>query len=108
MDTTIESLDVSAFVIPTATHESDGTLEWDSTTLVLVEVSGDTVDALADAVIKSIPRTCVNSFRRHRFAHDTHLSSLIRSPQKMSQKEIRPDADEYATTLISISSGALP
>jgi L-alanine-DL-glutamate epimerase-like enolase superfamily enzyme len=40
MDAAIDSLDVSAFVIPTATPESDGTLEWDSTTLVLVEVSG--------------------------------------------------------------------
>src|SRR6185503_3725543 len=31
---------VSAFSIPTATPESDGTLEWNATTLVLVEVEG--------------------------------------------------------------------
>jgi L-alanine-DL-glutamate epimerase-like enolase superfamily enzyme len=31
---------VSAFTIPTATPESDGTLEWEATTLVLVEVDG--------------------------------------------------------------------
>jgi L-alanine-DL-glutamate epimerase-like enolase superfamily enzyme len=31
---------VSAFRIPTATPESDGTLEWNATTLVLVEVEG--------------------------------------------------------------------
>ncbi len=36
-DVAIESLDVSAYTIPTATPESDGTLEWDSTTMVLVE-----------------------------------------------------------------------
>ena len=33
----IAKLQVSAFTIPTATAESDGTLEWDATTLVLVE-----------------------------------------------------------------------
>jgi L-alanine-DL-glutamate epimerase-like enolase superfamily enzyme len=32
-------LEVSAFTIPTEEPESDGTLEWDSTTLVLVQVS---------------------------------------------------------------------
>ena len=36
----VEDLRVSAYVIPTATPESDGTLEWDSTTLVLVELEG--------------------------------------------------------------------
>ena len=35
----IKSLDVSSFTIPTSSPESDGTLEWDSTTLVLVEVA---------------------------------------------------------------------
>ncbi len=29
---------VSAYTVPTDAHESDGTLEWDSTTLVLVEI----------------------------------------------------------------------
>ena len=35
----VRSLDVSSFTIPTSSLESDGTLEWDHTTLVLVEVS---------------------------------------------------------------------
>src|ERR1051325_2087703 len=39
---TIQQLSVSAFTIPTSSPESDGTLEWDSTTLVLVEVSAGT------------------------------------------------------------------
>src|SRR5947199_10746643 len=35
----IENVDVSAYEVPTATdHESDGTLVWDSTTLVVVEL----------------------------------------------------------------------
>jgi L-alanine-DL-glutamate epimerase-like enolase superfamily enzyme len=36
----IDALDVHAYTVPTATEkESDGTLEWDSTTLVVVELS---------------------------------------------------------------------
>jgi len=34
----IETLDVRAYTIPTATPESDGSLQWDATTLVYVEV----------------------------------------------------------------------
>jgi L-alanine-DL-glutamate epimerase-like enolase superfamily enzyme len=33
----VERLDVSAYEIPTDEHESDGTFEWDSTTIVVVE-----------------------------------------------------------------------
>jgi L-alanine-DL-glutamate epimerase-like enolase superfamily enzyme len=36
--TPIKTLDVSAYTIPTDLPESDGTLEWDSTTLVIVEI----------------------------------------------------------------------
>jgi L-alanine-DL-glutamate epimerase-like enolase superfamily enzyme len=39
-DPRVERIDVSAYTIPTETPESDGTLEWDATTLVLVEVRG--------------------------------------------------------------------
>ena len=35
----LERLDVSAYTIPTDAPESDGTLEWDSTTIVVVEVA---------------------------------------------------------------------
>jgi L-alanine-DL-glutamate epimerase-like enolase superfamily enzyme len=39
VDVGVEGLDVAAFEIPTDGPESDGTLEWDSTTVVVVEVS---------------------------------------------------------------------
>jgi L-alanine-DL-glutamate epimerase-like enolase superfamily enzyme len=42
----IERLAVAAFTIPTEAPESDGTLEWDSTTLVVVEVKAAGVQAL--------------------------------------------------------------
>lgn len=35
----IRDVDVAAYTIPTAAPESDGTLEWDATTIVVVEVS---------------------------------------------------------------------
>ena len=36
----IERIDVAAYRIPTDRPEPDGTLQWDATTLVLVEVHG--------------------------------------------------------------------
>jgi L-alanine-DL-glutamate epimerase-like enolase superfamily enzyme len=36
----VERVEVAAYTIPTETPESDGTLEWDSTTLVLVRAHG--------------------------------------------------------------------
>jgi L-alanine-DL-glutamate epimerase-like enolase superfamily enzyme len=40
-DAPIDALEVRAYKIPTATPESDGTLTWDSTTLVYVEVHAE-------------------------------------------------------------------
>jgi L-alanine-DL-glutamate epimerase-like enolase superfamily enzyme len=39
--TRIEKVQVSAFAVPTETPESDGTLKWEKTTLVLVEIAAD-------------------------------------------------------------------
>jgi L-alanine-DL-glutamate epimerase-like enolase superfamily enzyme len=36
----VERLDVSAYTVPTDAPESDGTLQWDSTTIVVVEAQG--------------------------------------------------------------------
>ena len=36
----VKSLRVSAFTIPTSSPEADGTLEWDKTTIVIVEANG--------------------------------------------------------------------
>ncbi len=42
----VDRFEVSAFEIPTESPESDGTLSWDSTTLVLVEVQAGTKSGL--------------------------------------------------------------
>jgi L-alanine-DL-glutamate epimerase-like enolase superfamily enzyme len=45
----IDRIDVSAYEIPTATPESDGTLKWDKTTLVCVEAAAGGVTSLGYA-----------------------------------------------------------
>ena len=40
MDVTIDRIDARAYRVPTEAPESDGTAEWESTTLILAEVSG--------------------------------------------------------------------
>jgi hypothetical protein len=39
VEAAVERVDVSAFTIPTDEPESDGTLEWDETTIVVVELA---------------------------------------------------------------------
>src|ERR671925_2334842 len=36
----VEKIEVSAYTVPSDSPESDGTLEWDSTTMILVEALG--------------------------------------------------------------------
>jgi len=63
----IERLAVTAFAVPTDAPESDGTLEWDSTTLVVVELEAGGVrglgytyaDAAAAAIVERRLRECV-------------------------------------------------
>jgi L-alanine-DL-glutamate epimerase-like enolase superfamily enzyme len=45
-DVTIEGLEASAYEIPTEEPESDGTLEWDSTTMVVVEAHAGSTTGL--------------------------------------------------------------
>ncbi len=46
MEARIDKLEVSAFQVPTENPESDGTMKWDSTVLVLVEVRAGAVGGL--------------------------------------------------------------
>lgn len=66
-DARIHALEVQAYTIPTETPESDGTLQWDSTTLVYVEVhaAGQTgigftyADVATAKLIDTLLRECV-------------------------------------------------
>jgi len=50
----IERLEVSAYRFPTDLPESDGTLEWDSTTMVLVRLTAANVQGLGYTYTDSI------------------------------------------------------
>src|SRR5256714_515376 len=69
-DVAVERLAVSAYKVPTDQPESDGTLEWDSTTLVLVraEAGGESglgytyADAAAGALVESMLAGAVRGY----------------------------------------------
>ena len=62
----VEDLAVSVFTIPTDEPESDGTLEWDSTTIVLVEVTGGAETGLGytygEAAVAALIRSKLAAF----------------------------------------------
>ena len=61
LDVAIDGVDVSAYTIPTDGAESDGTLEWDSTTIVVVELRAGGRTGLgytyADASVAALVRS---------------------------------------------------
>ncbi|AKU90235.1 enolase C-terminal domain-like protein [Vulgatibacter incomptus] len=61
-DPTIDRLEVSAYRIPTDQPESDGTLAWDSTTLVLVEVEGGGRRGLGYSYTSQVAAGLIRSF----------------------------------------------
>ena len=46
LEAAIEGVSVSAYTVPTDAPESDGTAEWDSTTIVVVEVKAGTATGI--------------------------------------------------------------
>jgi hypothetical protein len=62
-------LAVSAFTVPTDAPESDGTFEWDATTLVVVEADGGLGWTYAPAVVGALVSDALC------FAHGTPLSA---------------------------------
>src|SRR4051812_9094420 len=56
----VAALEANAFTVPTERRESDGTLEWDSTTIVVVEVASNGERGLgytyADAAVADVIR----------------------------------------------------
>jgi L-alanine-DL-glutamate epimerase-like enolase superfamily enzyme len=73
-DIAVERLEVSAFTIPTDRPEADGTLAWESTTLVLVELHGGGHSGVgwtyADAAVGELIRGVLSDVVRGRDALD--------------------------------------
>ena len=59
VDVPVERLSASAFTVPTEEPESDGTLEWDSTTIVIVEVEAGGVRGLGYSYTDAAARELV-------------------------------------------------
>jgi hypothetical protein len=82
VEVAIERIDVSAFVVPTDFPESDGTLAWDKTTLVVVEATGGGIRSLgytyADTATAHLIKEILFKFkipdqRGHKLATNRHL-----------------------------------
>ncbi len=58
----IESIRASAYKVPTETPESDGTLEWNSTTLVLVEAEAGAKTGIGYSYTDASVVTLIDSF----------------------------------------------
>ena len=91
---TISDLRVAAYKIPTATPESDGTAEWDSTTLVTVHVDargvtgfGYTYADLATATLTD-DRLKDIIIGRDPFAIDAAWAAMIRSVRNLGRRGI--------------------
>ena len=73
----IEELNVSAFKVPTETPEADGTYEWDSTTLVVVEVGGGGEHGLGYTYADTATAKLIND----------HLKAIVIGRDAMSVQE---------------------
>jgi L-alanine-DL-glutamate epimerase-like enolase superfamily enzyme len=70
----IDSLEVSAFKIPTKSPESDGTYDWDSTTIVIVDVAAGDEHGLGYTYADSSTATLI----------DDHLKTVVVGRDAMS------------------------
>jgi L-alanine-DL-glutamate epimerase-like enolase superfamily enzyme len=72
----IDRISVAAYRIPTATPESDGTLEWDATTLVIVEIGAGGANGLGYTYADRASAVLIDGVLRHvlqgRDALETH------------------------------------
>jgi L-alanine-DL-glutamate epimerase-like enolase superfamily enzyme len=90
----IRTLKVSAFKIPTDSPESDGTLEWDATTLVLVEAQAAGVTGIgysyADSATATLIRDKLADVVRggDAMAIPTHWMAMVRAIRNLGRPGI--------------------
>lgn len=90
----ISTVDVGCFTIPTASPESDGTIEWDSTTLVSVHLrAGDQTGfgySYADSATATLIRDRLAALVRDRdpFAIDACWAAMIRAVRNVGRRGI--------------------
>jgi L-alanine-DL-glutamate epimerase-like enolase superfamily enzyme len=90
----ISRLEVSAYRIPTDFPESDGTFEWDSTTLVLVELSAADVRGVGFTYADSSTATLIRDrlaelvVTRNAFDIESIASAMLRSVRNLGRRGI--------------------
>src|SRR5438046_2647017 len=90
----IKRIDVSVYTVPTQTPESDGTFEWDSTTLVLLSAfAGDSVglgytyaDSSTGALIHNLLTKIVQG--RDAMAVTGNWEAMVRQTRNLGQPGI--------------------
>jgi L-alanine-DL-glutamate epimerase-like enolase superfamily enzyme len=94
MTTLITKIHVAAYRIPTATPESDGTAEWDSTTLVTVHVEGGSATGFGYSYADLATATLIDDrlkqviVGRDPFAIDAAWAAMIRSVRNLGRRGI--------------------
>jgi L-alanine-DL-glutamate epimerase-like enolase superfamily enzyme len=94
MTNLISDVRVAAYRIPTATPESDGTAEWDSTTLVTVHVDARGVTGFGYTYADLATATLINDrlkdvvLGRDPFAIDAAWAAMIRSVRNLGRRGI--------------------
>jgi L-alanine-DL-glutamate epimerase-like enolase superfamily enzyme len=104
-DTLIESVDVSVYTVPTDAPEADGTLSWDSTTMVLVQVrAGDmsgTGWTYGAAACAAVITDKLAGIVRGRDALD--VSGAFEAMVRAVRNDGRPGAVGYAISAVDVA-----
>ena len=104
-DTLIESVDVSVFTVPTDAPEADGTLSWDSTTMVLVQVRAGGMSGIGWTYCSAACATVVTGklagIVRGRDAMD--VSGAFEVMVRAVRNDGRPGAVGYAISAVDVA-----
>jgi L-alanine-DL-glutamate epimerase-like enolase superfamily enzyme len=104
-DTTIESVDVRVYTVPTDAPEADGTLSWDSTTMILVQArAGDAVGTgwtYGSAACAAVVAGKLAGIVRGRDALDT--GGAFEAMVRAVRNDGRPGAVGYAISAVDVA-----
>jgi len=104
-DTTIDSAEASVFTVPTDAPEADGTLTWDSTTMVLVQVRAGDVSGIGwtygSPACATVVADKLAGIVRGRDALD--VSGAFEAMVRAVRNDGRPGAVGYAISAVDVA-----
>lgn len=105
MNTRIERLDVKAYEIPTETPEADGTLAWNKTTLVLVEISSGGVHGIGYTFANAATAVLIrDTLAEHVMKKDAMNTSLIWTEMVKAIRNVgRPGIASMAISAVDVA-----